>query len=136
MAIKYSKQRSAIIEYLQGRVDHPTADMIYSALRIEHPNLSMGTVYRNLNMLAEMGEIKRLDLGDGTDHFDPNTSPHMHFLCKCCGRVTDIHSDYMDIFVDEVSKNVDGQIMGSVSYFYGNCADCLTKIEEKGGAVI
>ena len=84
MALKYSKQREAIKEFLCTRKDHPTADNVYMEVRKEFPNISLGTVYRNLTLLAELGEIARINVGDGTDHFDPNTSLHYHFICKGC----------------------------------------------------
>ena len=72
-ALKYSRQREAIKSYLCGREDHPTADMIYTSIRGDFPNISLGTVYRNLNLLVETGEIQRLTCGDGADH--PSSDP-------------------------------------------------------------
>lgn len=63
--LKYSRQRESIKVCLQGRKDHPTADMLYTDVRKEFPNISLGTVYRNLSLLSELGEIKRLTTGDG-----------------------------------------------------------------------
>ena len=67
--LKYSRQRESIKVCLQGRKDHPTADMLYTDVRKEFPNISLGTVYRNLSLLSELGEIKRLTTGDGPDRF-------------------------------------------------------------------
>lgn len=64
--LKYSRQRESIKVCLQGRKDHPTADMLYTDVRKEFPNISLGTVYRNLSLLSELGEIKRLTTGDAT----------------------------------------------------------------------
>ena len=69
-ALKYSRQREAIKSFLMTRKDHPTADVVYHSLRADFPNISLGTVYRNLTLLADLGEIARLRLGDGVDHFD------------------------------------------------------------------
>ena len=80
--IKYSRQRESIKACLAGRVDHPTADVIYADIRRQFPHVSLGTVYRNLNLLAELGEIQKLSCGDGKDHFDWNTSPHYQFVWK------------------------------------------------------
>ena len=68
-ALKYSRQRECIKNYLRGREDHPTADMIYSSIRREFPNISLGTVYRNLSLLIELGEIQKITT-DGADRFD------------------------------------------------------------------
>ena len=84
-ARKYSRQRESIKDFLATRKDHPTADMVYQNVRRQNPNISLGTVYRNLTLLAESGEINRLNMGDGVDHFDADTSPHYHLLCTKCG---------------------------------------------------
>ena len=68
--LKYSRQRESIKACLMARHDHPTADAIYASIREEFPNISLGTVYRNLNLLVELGEIRKLRCGDGADHFD------------------------------------------------------------------
>ena len=81
-ARKHSRQRELIKEFLAGRKDHPTADIVYMNVRRQNPNISLGTVYRNLTLLVEDGEINRLRVGDGVDHFDADTSPHYHFVCS------------------------------------------------------
>ena len=78
--LKYSRQRESIKACLMGRKDHPTADALYTSIREQFPNISLGTVYRNLNLLVELGEIRKLSCGDGTDHFDYDTSPHYHYV--------------------------------------------------------
>ena len=88
-AIKRSRQRECIKEFLMGRCDHPTADMIYTHVREEFPHISLGTVYRNLSLLSELGEIRKLSC-NGPDRFDANTMPHYHFTCKQCGQVEDL----------------------------------------------
>ena len=90
--LKYSRQRESIKVCLQGRKDHPTADMLYTDVRKEFPNISLGTVYRNLSLLSELGEIKRLTTGDGPDRFDGDTSTHHHFICRKCQCVTSAKS--------------------------------------------
>ena len=87
--IKRSRQREAILSELCGRTDHPTAEELYLSLKEELPNLSLGTVYRNLSLLSEEGIILKLSCG-GADHFDGNTAQHYHFLCNRCGRLYDL----------------------------------------------
>ena len=85
--LKYSRQRESIKACLMSRKDHPTADALYTSIREQFPNISLGTVYRNLNLLVELGEIRKLSCGDGTDHFDYDTSPRLGygiFLRQCC----------------------------------------------------
>ena len=124
-ALKYSRQREAIMNFLMTRKDHPTADVVYSSVRHEFPNISLGTVYRNLTLLADLGEISRLRLGDGIDHFDADTSPHYHFICKDCGRVIDLNMSALEE-VDRFNEtSLDGnRITGHITYFYGSCAEC------------
>ena len=68
--IKYSRQREAIVQYLTGRTDHPSAESVYQALRQTHPNISLGTVYRNLGVLEENGQLMRIPMDNGSDRFD------------------------------------------------------------------
>lgn len=124
MATKYSRQREEIKKNLSMRKDHPTADMVYMAIRQEIPNISLGTVYRNLTMLADSGEIQRLRVGDGVDHFDYDTSPHYHFVCNDCGGVSDLNMESIDSIIDIAGADFDGQIKGYVTYFYGTCGNC------------
>ncbi len=123
-ALKHSKQRDAILSFLMTRKDHPTADVVYSQLREEYPNISLGTVYRNLTLLSDIGQIRRLRLGDGVDHFDADTSPHYHFLCTKCGSVIDLKLDNIDYINQLADVGFDGQIAGNVTYFYGLCGKC------------
>ena len=106
--LKYSKQREAIKSFLACRLDHPTADTIYSALREEYPNLSLGTVYRNLSLLSDLGEITKITTGEGPDRFDGNTSRHHHFICTCCHQVNDLDMENIDFIMETASKNFDG----------------------------
>lgn len=129
MALKHSKQRDMIKAFLMGRKDHPTADMVYLNVRKDFPNLSLGTVYRNLTLLADMGEIQRLRLGDGVDHFDADTSLHYHFVCTDCNSVFDLKMDNIDSIQDIAGAGFDGRIAGHVTYFYGTCGACMKASE-------
>lgn len=126
MALKKSKQRDMIKAFLMGRKDHPTADMVYTNVRQLNPNISLGTVYRNLTLLADIGEIQRLRLGDGVDHFDADTTPHYHFVCNTCNSVIDLEMDGIESILDVANANFDGVITGHVTYFNGTCS-CCTK---------
>lgn len=125
MALKYSRQREAIKEFMMTRKDHPTADVVYMNVRKEFPNISLGTVYRNLTLLSDMGELLRLRVGDGVDHFDATTTPHYHFICQECGCVTDLEIPIMHSIDDIATEALGGQIYGHVTYFYGKCKNCL-----------
>ncbi|MDD6201835.1 MAG: transcriptional repressor [Lachnospiraceae bacterium] len=126
MNLKHSKQRDAIKNFLMTRKDHPTADVVYENVRKEFPNISLGTVYRNLTLLSDKGELLRLRVGDGVDHFDATTTPHYHFVCKKCCRVLDLDfdTDMMNSINDMAQKSFSGLICEHVTYFYGTCEDC------------
>lgn len=125
-AIKYSRQREAIMHLLAKRTDHPTADMIYTDIRKEFPNISLGTVYRNLALLSELREIRKLSTGDGIDHYDADTSPHPHFTCKICHRVEDVplESEELKHLLKIASDSFDGTIDGVDINFFGTCKSC------------
>ena len=127
MALKYSRQREAIKEFMITRKDHPTADVVYMNVRKEFPNISLGTVYRNLTLLSDMGELLRLRVGDGVDHFDATIAPHYHFICKDCGAVTDLEIPIIHSIDTIAGDNFNGRINGHVTYFYGTCEHCLKK---------
>ncbi len=122
--LKYSRQREMIKEFLATRKDHPTADVVYRNVRQSNPNISLGTVYRNLTLLAELGEINRLRVGDGVDHFDADTSPHYHFVCKACGNIEDLNMDSIESITETAGAGFNGRIDGHVTYFYGICERC------------
>ena len=82
--MKYSRQRECIRDFLIHRIDHPTAETIYMNVRETFPKISLGTVYRNLSLLSELGEIQKISTGIGPDRFDGNTAPHYHFICQKC----------------------------------------------------
>lgn len=124
-ARKHSRQREAIKEFLRTRKDHPTADIVYRSVRQQNPNISLGTVYRNLTLLADAGDIRRLNMGDGVDRFDADTSPHYHLLCTECGGVVDLEMDSIESITDIASAGFDGHVAGHVTYFYGTCCSCM-----------
>jgi len=88
--MRYSKQRELILATLKKHPVHPTADALYAMLKKCNPALSLGTVYRNLNLLAKEGTILRLKGIDGSEHFDHNVFPHCHFICERCSEVEDV----------------------------------------------
>lgn len=122
-SLKYSRQRESIKRYLCGREDHPTADMIYTSIRREFPNISLGTVYRNLSLLTELGEIRKIQ-ADGPDRFDAKTEPHSHFICRKCGCVLDVM-----IPIENPAPRVDhlweyGDVEECLFEFRGVCRAC------------
>ena len=128
--LKYSRQRESIKEFLMTRRDHPTADVVYDNMKIIYPNISLGTVYRNLSLLSDIGEIRKLSNFGGADHFDGNTEPHSHFMCTECGCVQDLETDGFDDVIHHAGRNFAGRITGCNVRFFGLCEDCLKKSEK------
>lgn len=132
--LKYSRQRESIKASLMNRHDHPTADTLYASIREEYPNISLGTVYRNLNLLVETGEIQRLTCGDGADHFDGNPGQHYHFLCRECNQVHDIPMELQDSLNQAAQEYAPGVVDGHSVLFFGQCNGCLGKHAESGAS--
>ena len=130
MIMKYSRQRAAIEAFLKTRKDHPTADVVYQHVRQEFPNISLGTVYRNLTQLSDAGMISRLHFNEiNTDCFDATTASHQHFVCSSCHAVSDIEMCDISYIRDEAAKNFNGRIDTYNIYFTGLCESCLGKTE-------
>lgn len=129
--LKYSRQRECIKEYLSNSKEHPTADMVYMHVRKQFPNISLGTVYRNLTLLADIGEIVRVNVGDNTDHFDAYVEPHYHIICDSCGCVEDVFLPVDDKLVHDAAHYYNGEIHSQTVYFHGLCSNCLKKLNKE-----
>ena len=116
-------EREAIIECLKNRCDHPTADTVFQDLRVDNPRISLGTVYRNLNLLTELGVITKISAGDGIERYDYKTDEHYHFVCACCGKIIDLEPSKAWVdnsLIDESIGTADTHSL----IFYGTCALC------------
>ncbi len=125
--MKFSKQRELILNYILNSHEHLTADTIYADLKKDNPELSLGTVYRNLTKLTEVGAIKKVSLPNQVDKFDKNLEPHAHLICDECGSVTDIDIPEVKSFIDKVSKDEDILINRYNISFNGICKKCKNK---------
>ena len=126
--LKYSRQRDAILRNLQGRYDHPNADMIFASIREEIPNISLGTVYRNLALLVDTGDVLKVGPdGEGKERYDGHTHPHAHFFCEICGRIEDI-SEVFDAHPIEETLHI--KIHEANITLKGVCRDCLQQKTE------
>lgn len=123
--MKHSKQREMIREFLDGNENHPTADEVYLSMRRLDPTISLGTVYRNLNQLAENGDIRRIAVGDGKDRYDFRMTAHGHFLCRECGKISDIFID--EEALKKAGSGIEGNVEQEEVIFYGTCKECLDK---------
>ena len=91
--MNYSRQREVILDTLKSNVVHPTAEYLYAVLKEKEPNISLATLYRNLNQLADNGVIKKIDGLETSSHFDHNIHEHYHMICDKCRRVLDVSSE-------------------------------------------
>lgn len=132
--VKHSRQRDCIKHYLMSSKDHPTADMVYLAVREAFPNISLGTVYRNLAFLEEHGEIIKLNCGGNCERYDANTDKHYHFVCTECGEVEDLNMMPLDHIDVVAGSNFTGKIEGHTAFFYGKCKHCIDQQIVENGA--
>ncbi len=123
-ATKHSKQRDAILEELCARHDHPTAEELYLKLKVTMPNLSLGTVYRNLNKLSEDGTIQKISISN-IDHFDGNAKNHYHMLCSECKRLYDVPYPVLEDIEAKAHDFASGKITSHTVTFFGVCNGCL-----------
>jgi Fur family peroxide stress response transcriptional regulator len=123
--MNYSRQRESIKQYLMSTHEHPTAEVVYQHVREEYPKISLGTVYRNLTLLVELGEAKKISTGDGTDHFDGDTSAHSHYYCRCCKRVMDLDITPSIEQILAASSAGLGTVENANLIFTGICKDCI-----------
>lgn len=118
-----TRQRMAILEVLRATDSHPTADWVYTQVRDILPKISLGTVYRNLNLLRDLGEIQELTYGSNFSRFDGNPDEHPHFYCNSCHRVYDLD---FEVELAQKAEAISGfQVERTRVEFDGVCANCL-----------
>jgi Fe2+ or Zn2+ uptake regulation protein len=124
-------QRQVILEEVQKTDSHPTADEIYEKVRKRMPRISMGTVYRNLDMLAACGVIQKVDAGLAQMRFDGNNQEHYHLTCVQCGAIKDIPIEIPNNSLENLEKVMGNLtkygIFGHKLEFFGLCPECLKK---------
>ena len=121
----FSEKRLAILQTLQKTDVHPTAEWVYEALRPRYPNLSLGTVYRNLKRFCEEGKAASVGVINGQEHFDGTTAPHAHFICTKCHGVQDIRQDYFaSKELTKLSESTGLQVESASVIFRGVCGSC------------
>jgi Fur family peroxide stress response transcriptional regulator len=121
---KKTKQKESILKVLKSTRSHPTADWVYSEVRKEIPNISLGTVYRNLKLLSERGDILELDMAGTLSRYDAYTDNHYHFRCDRCGRVFDL-AEVSDKDMDKkVAKQTGFKVTCHRLEFRGLCHEC------------
>lgn len=121
---RFSKQRQIIYDMIKSNPVHPTADYIYNSLKKEYPDLSLGTVYRNLNVLAESGLIIKITSESDSEHYDGNTENHYHLMCEKCNHIFDINIPYLNNIVEEAQKECAHLVKHHSLVFTGICEEC------------
>lgn len=121
----YSRKREAILQAVCSTTCHPTAEWVYQRLKPEYPDLSLGTVYRNLAQFKEDGVIASIGIVRGQERFDGNTKPHTHFVCWRCGDVIDIPGDFLEVeHIDEAAKKYRLSVESCDLMLRGLCGKC------------
>lgn len=127
----FSKKRKAIYDTICSVTTHPTAEWVYNQLKPVYPDLSLGTVYRNIAMFKETGQIISVGVVNGQERFDGNVKPHTHFVCRCCGSVIDVSCALEANNLDRIIEKSSGvTVTGHSFVFYGICKNCIEKVSD------
>jgi len=123
---KHFKKREAILQCLRSTDTHPSAEWVHAQLRSQYPDISLGTVYRNLAIFKEQGLIMSVGTVNGVERFDANTAPHVHFICNTCHRVDDLPDMEIPEALSKAAERCSG---GRAEFchlsFTGTCRECL-----------
>ena len=123
---KQFRKRNAILSYLRSVTNHPSAEMVFTELKQQIPDISMGTVYRNLNWFRQQGQVSVIATVKGVERFDANTEPHVHFICEDCNAVIDLHQlSTPQALCSEAEGSIGCSVSGCQLSFTGKCRDCL-----------
>jgi Fur family ferric uptake transcriptional regulator len=129
-SMRLTTQRQIILEELLKVTSHPTANEVYDMVRKRLPRIGLGTVYRNLELMAETGMILKLEVGGTQKRFDATVAPHYHVRCMECGKVDDIKMPVQEGINEIAAQACHYQILGHHIEFTGLCSDC-TKSQQK-----
>ena len=124
---KHFKKREAILECLRSTTSHPTAEWVHAQLKSQYPDISLGTVYRNLALFKEQGLVISVGTVGGVERFDADTEPHVHFICRACHKVDDLPGMIIpESLTTDVDRHTGGRTEACSLSFTGLCGDCLT----------
>ena len=124
---KQFKKRNAILTCLRGTDVHPSADWVHAQLKQEYPDISLGTVYRNLALFKQQGMIQSIGAVNGVERFDGNVDPHVHFICQCCDSVIDLpHMEVPESLCSRAASETGGTVANCQLTFTGTCQSCCT----------
>lgn len=124
--LRHTRQRRLVLDALQGRLDHPTADQLYLELRALEPKISRGTVYRNLKILSEQGEIQHMNIA-GVERFDAWAAAHGHLVCVGCGAFSNAPLPYDAALDQQLAEQTGYSAPWHQTVFRGLCPACQKK---------
>ena len=125
---KHFKKREAILNCLRSTTSHPTAEWVHAQLKAEYPDISLGTVYRNLALFKEQGLIISVGTVNGIERFDADTEPHVHFICTRCHKVEDLPGMIiLESLTAEADRYTGGRTKTCSLSFTGACRECASK---------
>jgi Fur family ferric uptake transcriptional regulator len=130
--VRMTRQRKVILEELKRSMAHPSAEEVYDLVRKRLPRISLGTVYRNLEKLSELGEISKLTFGGAINRFDPDPEEHYHIRCSLCDRVEDAPMAQLERIEEHLSRKTEFKIIGHRLEFYGLCPECAAHMIAPG----
>lgn len=122
--IKVTTQRLAVGKYLLSRDDHPSAEQIYESLTKEYPTISLGTIYKTLHLLKDIGLIQELGFNEGSIRYDPNTELHINMICTKCNQIRDYKPDNLKELWEKIISQTDFKPKGQRIDIYYECKNC------------
>ena len=129
---KHFRKRDAILSCVRGTTEHPSADWVFEHVKVQVPDISLATVYRNLSLFKEQGLIVSLGTVKGVERFDGNTAPHVHFICTDCGRVLDLHEMQIPAELNQAAaQSAGGRVESCQLTFTGICNQCQNNSMEE-----
>ena len=125
--MKYSRQRELILETLRQCDTHPTAEQLYEQVKKDMPSISLGTVYRNLNLLVDLGTIRKVEsVGSGSIRYDGRNDEHCHLMCSSCGKIMDIDLDYFTVIDSKLESDTGFTVSEHSIILKGTCKECFS----------
>ena len=122
--LKITPQRLMIFKVLENNTSHPSAEEIYKKVKKVYPSVSFTTIYKTLETLRDLGEIKELTIDKDRKHYDPDMGVHHHFICSECKEIYDIHEDFTANIKLDASLRKDFSVSGFQISFFGVCNKC------------
>jgi len=124
-----TRQRRVVYETVKSTMSHPTADWIFEQVRCTLPKISLGTVYRNLSVHKDEGLVHEIYGMDRRAHYDANTRPHAHFICRECGAISDVHAN-LDVDWRSLKDLVGCEVFEQKTEFLGACSACRLRDQQ------